>query len=130
MRRRFRFLPSVVGPFHFCSLRHASNGFFRELATMSFASSLVRAMSAVCICCSTNSRFLHSSVLVRVCRQELEINCCRHDFRLLFSGPLQHHLRLLDHTSEECLRLLRPLLEILLSASEHLRTIEGGLSHR
>ena len=57
MRKRFRFLPPVIGSYRFCSLRHASNGFFRELATMSFASYLVRTMSAVCICCSTNSRF-------------------------------------------------------------------------
>ena len=38
VRRRFRFLPPVVGSYRFCSLRHASNGFFRELATLSFAS--------------------------------------------------------------------------------------------
>ena len=38
VRRRFRFLPPVVGSYRFCSLRHASNGFFRELGTMSFAS--------------------------------------------------------------------------------------------
>ena len=63
-----------------------------------------------------------ASVLVRIRRQELETNCCRRDFLRLFSGPLQHHLRLLDHTSEECLRLLRPLLEILLLATELLRT--------
>ena len=30
---------------------------------------------------------LHSTILVRVCRQELEINRCRRDFRRLFSGP-------------------------------------------
>ena len=45
-----------------------------------------------------------------------------HNFRRLLSCPLQHHLRLLDHTSEERLRLLRPLSEILLSARELLRT--------
>ena len=28
VRRRFRFLPPVVGSYRFCSLRHASNGFF------------------------------------------------------------------------------------------------------
>ena len=67
---------------------------------------------------------LHSSVLFRVRRQALEINCCRRDFRRLFSGPL-HHLRLVDHTSEECLRLLRPLLEILLTTSELLLTTEA-----
>ena len=52
----------------------------------------------------------------------VDINRCRHDFRRLLSGPLQNHIRLLDHTSEECLRLLRPLLEILLTSSEFLRT--------
>ena len=38
VRRRFRFLPPVVGSYRFCGLRHASNGFFRELARTSFAS--------------------------------------------------------------------------------------------
>ena len=33
---------------------------------------------------------------------------------VVFSCPLQHHLGLLDDTSEECLRFLRPLLKILL----------------
>ena len=47
----------------------------------------------------------------------------------LFGGPLQHHLILLDHTSEECLRLLRPLLDIVLTTSELLRD-DRGLSHR
>ena len=36
--RRFRLLPTVVGSYRFCSLRNASHGFFRELATMPFAS--------------------------------------------------------------------------------------------
>ena len=89
MRRRFLFLPPVVRLYLFCSLRHASNGFFRELATMSF------------ICCSTTFRFC-SATIDEFCR----------DFRRLFSSPLQHHLGLLDHSSEECLRLLRPLLNI------------------
>ena len=39
----------------FCGLRHTSNGFLRELAIMSFALRLVRAMSATSICCNTNS---------------------------------------------------------------------------
>ena len=38
VRRRFRFLPPVVGSCLVCSLRHASNGFIRELVTMSFTS--------------------------------------------------------------------------------------------
>ena len=42
--------------------------------------------------------------------------------RRLLSGPLQHHLGLLHHTSKECLRLLRPLLKTLLRAREFLRT--------
>ena len=67
VRRRFRFL---VGSYRFC-LRHASNGFFRDLATMSFALQLVRAMSAVCICCTTNSRFCTPrSALVSVGRTQ------------------------------------------------------------
>ena len=65
---------------------------------------------------------LHSSVHILVRRQELEIDCCRRDFRQLFSCPLQHHLGLLDHTNEECLRLRRPLLELLLTTSELLQT--------
>ena len=32
--------------------------------------------------------------------QELQIDGCPHDFRRLFSCPLQHHLRLLDHTRQ------------------------------
>ena len=40
---------------------------------------------------------LHSSVLVRVRRQQLEINCCRRDFRRRSSCTLQHHLGLQDH---------------------------------
>ena len=47
------FVSFLVSSDHIASARHASNGFFRELATMS-------AMSAVCICCNTNSRVLHS----------------------------------------------------------------------
>ena len=81
MRSKFRFLPSVVGSYSFCSIRHASNGFFRELATVSFASYLLRAM------CST---------FVEVGKE-----LCR-DFLDMFSRPLQHHLGRL--------RLLRPLL--------------------
>ena len=78
-------------------------------------------MSVVCTCCNTNSRFLHTSVQIRVTGQELEIDGRHRDVDRLFSGPLQHHLRLLDHASEECIRLLRPLLEILLFAREFLR---------
>ena len=111
VRRKFRFLPPFVGSYRFCCFRHASNGFVRELATMSFASQLARAMIAVCSRCNTNSRFCTLlSSLVSVGRQELEIDRCRRDFRWLLSGPLQHHLRLLDHTNKKCLRLLRPLL--------------------
>ena len=113
MRRRFRFLPPVVGSYRFCCLRHASNGFFRatsprtatpqtprapfphgrtrrehrsrdtfceegfssllmlwnqassavlsmgffrEMATVSFASPFVMSVSMVCICFKMNSR--------------------------------------------------------------------------
>ena len=38
VRKRFRFFPPVFGSNLFCSLRHAFNGFFREMTTMSFAS--------------------------------------------------------------------------------------------
>ena len=38
VRSTFRLLPPVVGAYRFCSLRHASNGVFRELATMPLAS--------------------------------------------------------------------------------------------
>ena len=68
---------------------------------------------------------MNSSVLVRIRRQELEINRRRRDFRRLLTGPLQHHFRLLDHSSEECLSLLRPLLKILFFAREFLRTTEA-----
>ena len=66
---------------------------------------------------------LHSSVHIRIRRQELD--GCRRDFNRLFSCPRQHHLRLLDHTCEECLRLLRPLLKIPLFAREVLRTTKA-----
>ena len=65
----------------------------------------------------------HKHQVIR--RQELETDCCRRDFRRLISRPLQRHLRLLDHTSEECLRLRRPLLKILLAAREFLRTTKA-----
>ena len=57
VRRMFIFLLPVVGSYFFCSRRHTSNGFFRELATTSFASPLVRSASIVCVCCKMNSRF-------------------------------------------------------------------------
>ena len=57
VRKRLRFLPPVAGSYRFCNRRQAHKGFFRDLATMSLASWLVRAIFAVCICCSANSRF-------------------------------------------------------------------------
>ena len=125
VRRSFRFLPRVVGSYRFCSLHHASNEFLRELATMSFASRLASVMSAACTCCSTNSRFVHSTIHVRHCRQEFNVNGFPRDFRCLFSGPRQHHLRPLDLSSEKCLRFLRPLLKILLCAREFFRATKA-----
>ena len=48
VRSKFRFLLPVVGSNRFCSLRHASDVLFRELAKLSFASQLVRA-SECCV---------------------------------------------------------------------------------
>ena len=45
---------------------------------------------------------LCSSLLVRRGRHEFTIDELCRDFRRLFSGPLQHHFGLLDHSSEEC----------------------------
>ena len=125
VRRKFLFLPPVVGSERFCSLRHASNGFFHDLATVSFGSQLVRAMSAVCICCNTNSRFCTPQpTFVSLGKNSRSIALVVVE-TVLFSCPLEHHLRLLDHTSEERLRLLLPLLKILLSARKFLRTTKA-----
>ena len=110
LRRRFLFRPPDVGPYRFCSLRHASNGCFRELATKSFASPLVKAINAVGICCSTNSRFCTPPLLLRRSRQEFTIDELCRDFRQLFSCPLQHHLGLLESLQRRKPRFLRPLL--------------------
>ena len=123
MRRRFRFLPPVVG-----SYRQSPPRLQRIFPRV--GDNVVRLITRERHECFVsllqhNVQVLHSSVLVRVRRQALEINCCRRDFRRLFSGPLQHHLRLVDHTSEECLRLLRPLLEIFLTTSELLLMTEA-----
>ena len=67
---------------------------------------------------------LYSSLLVRRRRQKFTVDEFCRDFRRLFSSPLQHHLGL-DHSSEECLRLLRPLLGILFLAREFLRTTKA-----
>ena len=97
--RRFRFLPPVVGSYRFCSPRHASDGFFRELATMSFASQLTRAMSAVCICCNTSSRFCTSlSTFVSLGRNSRSIAVVVISVACS-AAPLQQHLRVHDHTS-------------------------------
>ena len=68
---------------------------------------------------------LYSSLLVRRSRQKFTVHEFCRDFRRLFSSPLQHHLGLLDHSSEECLFLLRPLLEILFLAIEFVRTTKA-----
>ena len=68
---------------------------------------------------------LHTSVQIRVAGQELEIDGSHRDLDRLLSSPLEHHLRLLDQATEECLSLLRPLLEILLFAREFLRTTQA-----
>ena len=57
---------------------------------------------------------LNSSFRVRHSRQEFQLNMLHRDFRRLSCGPLQHDLRVLDHTPKERLRLPRPLLRILL----------------
>ena len=51
------------------------------------------------MCASAAAQTPGFALLIRVRRQELEINRCRRDFRRLFRGPLQHHLRLLDRTT-------------------------------
>ena len=72
---------------------------------------------------------LYSSLLVRRSRQEFTIDELCRELRRLFSGPLQHHFGFLDHSSEEYLSLLRPLLEILFLTREFLSDVQG-LSHR
>ena len=77
MRSKFRFLPPVVGSQRFCSFRQASNGFSHGLAALSSASYLVRAISAVYICCSTNSRLgTPRSTFVAVGRNSGSISFC------------------------------------------------------
>ena len=84
----------------------------------------MRAISAACICCSTNSKFCTPrSCFVEVGRNSRLMSSVV--ISSLFSCPPQHHLGLLDHSSEECLRLLRTLLEILFLVSEFLRTTKA-----
>ena len=120
MRRRFRFHPPVVGSNRFSNRRHASNGFFRELATMSFASQLVSTTNAVCICCN-KLPVLYSSVHIGIRRPE----CCRRDFRRLFSCHSNIISDSLITTSEDCIRLVRPELKILFLAREFLLTTKA-----
>ena len=70
-------------------------------------------------------QILHPSLLIRLRRQQFTVDEFCRDFRRLFSSQLQHHLGLLDHCSEECPRLLRPLLDILFFAREFLRTTQA-----
>ena len=113
VRSKFGRLPSVVGSNRLCSLRHAANGFFRELATMSLASLFVAAMSAVSTCCTTNSRF-----------------CTSH---ISLYGQIRKNLRSMSSVliSVTCpgdhaiiLPLLRPPMKMFLLAHELLRTTE------
>ena len=67
-------------------------------------------------------QIVYTLLHVRRSRQEFQIDELLRDFRDMFSRALQHRLGLLDHTSPERLRLLRPLLEISLFAREFLWT--------
>ena len=71
-----------------------------------------------------NLQVWRTSLNVRGSRREFQISMLSRDVRTLFSYPLQHDLGHLDHSSKERFRLLRPLLEIFLLASELLRPIE------
>ena len=71
-----------VGSYRLCSLRHASKGFFRELAPMSLASQLQHEL-----------QIAHPSFHIRRSRQEFKFDAFCRDFRRLFSRPLQHHPR-------------------------------------
>ena len=68
---------------------------------------------------------LHCALHARVCRQELEIDCVTSCLRSLLCSPLVYHLGLLDHSREEGLRLLGPLLKILLFAGEFFPTTQA-----
>ena len=85
VRRRFLFLPPVVGSNRFCNLRHASKGFFRELATIArFAH---RAVHERCVHLLQHKLQVWYSSLRRS-RQEFTIDELCRDFRRLFSSPL------------------------------------------
>ena len=74
VRRRFRFHPPVVGSYLFCSLRHASNEFFRIRLK-------IRESHECCVhLLQHKTQVLHSSVLDRIRRQE--------PFRRVLSGPI------------------------------------------
>ena len=125
MRIRFRFLPPVVGSYHFLQSPPCLQRVLPRVGD-NVIRLITRESHECCVHLLQHKlQVLHSTFLVCVRRQELGINCSRRDFRRVLSGPLQHHLRLLDQTSEECLHLLRPLLEILLTASELLRASEA-----
>ena len=60
---------------------------------------ITRERHECCVHLLQKLRVVLSSGLVRVRRQELEINCCRRDVRRLFSGPLQHLELLFNNSS-------------------------------
>ena len=66
------------------------------------------------MCASAAAQTPGFALLIRVRRQELEINRCRRDFRRLFRA----HSNIISDS------LIAPLLEILFTASELLRTPE------
>ena len=122
VRRRFLFRSPAVESGLFCSRGDDSKVFFRELATMSFASPLVRSVSIVRVCCKKNTRFCTPrSWFVLIGRNSRSMNSAEISV-VCSEAKLQHHFGRLDHSSEECLSLLRPLLEILFLAREFLRT--------
>ena len=85
---------------------------------------VVGAMMAVCICCSGNSRFCTlMSSFVSVGKYSRSIVVV-----VIYVGCSATHSNIISDLlvtpAKNCLRLLRPLLEILFSASELLRTTE------
>ena len=116
MRSRFLSLPPVVGSYHFlqpppclqCFLPRVGNNIIRLVTRESHK----RCMHLL----QHKLQVLYSSLLVRRGRLELTIDELCRGFSRLFSRPLQHHLRLMDHTSKERLRFF---------AREFLRTTKA-----
>ena len=96
VRSTFRILPPVVGSYRFC-----------------------RAVSAVCICCSTNSKLRTPHCTFVTVGTVVTISvACSPDHPNIISDSL-------ITPSKECRRLLRPLLKIFLFASQFLRTTKA-----